>query len=271
MRTLPLLALALAMLPLLAAAPVAAQGVVIPLRCERAYPADGSLPRIPIDSVRMWATLERGSAVTSVDHRFHNGLGGAVDAAFFFPLPADATLNRVSVYLDGALDQYGAWSGPDESRWIAAGIVRDQPEAGLGACAGTALVHVPVRIPAGATRRLQVIYTQPLRVENGTHTYRYPLSAGGAAARAGHVTLGATVTTEAGFRGLRSPSHAVQVEWGTEAGRCRPEAACGFTNVPSRRVKVIRLTPAPGDWARDFELIFTPADAEVERRSVSIP
>lgn len=267
MRTLPLLALPLIMLPLLAAAPAAAQGIVIPLRCEHTCPADG-LPRIAINSVRMWATLERGTALTSVDHRFHNALPGAVDAAFFFPLPADATINSVSVYLDGTLDQYNEWSGPDESRWIAAGIVRDRPDAGLGAYTGTALVHVPVRLPAGATRRLQIVYRQPLRAENGTFTYRYPLSAG--AVPAGHLSLGTTVKTETGFRDLRSPSHAVRIEWGTEAGRCRPEAACGFTNVPSRRVKVVRLTPAPGDWTRDFELIYTAADAGAERRSVSI-
>jgi hypothetical protein len=271
MRTLPLLALLS-----LAAAPAAAQGIVIPLRCDRECPANGSLPRISVDSVRMWATLERGSATTHVDHRFHNELAGAVDAAFFFPLPADATISSVSVYRDGTLDQYNEWSGPDESRWIAEGIARGRDGSGRDASrlegyAGRALVHVAVRLPAGAAGRLQIIYRQPIQAENGLHTYRYPLSAGGEAARAGHVALGATVRTETGFRDLRSPSHAVQVEWGTELGRCPPQSACGTTSVPSQRVKVIRLTPAPGDWTRDFELVYTAADAAGERRSASHP
>lgn len=265
MRTLPLLALLLA-----AAAPAAGQGIVIPLRCEGACPADGTLPRIAVDSVEMWATVERGAATTHVEHHFHVP-AGAADAAFFVPLPADATITGVSVYLEGTLVRYNEASGPDVSRWIVEGIVRDRPDAGLGAYAGAPLVHVPLLAGAAGPYRVQVSYVQPLRTENGTLTYRYPLSAGGAAARAGQVTLGATVRTEAGFRDLRSPSHAVDVTWGTEAGRCRPQAACGFTSVPSRRVRIVRAAPGPGDRARDFELVYTPAEAGDARRSVSVP
>ncbi|HST59768.1 MAG TPA: hypothetical protein VLK84_13785 [Longimicrobium sp.] len=271
MRTLPLLALPLIMLPLLAAAPAAAQGIVVPVRCDRECPANGSLPGIAMDSVDVWVTVDRGVAVTRVDHRFSNVLHGAVESAFFFPLPVDATIRSVWVYMDGELEQYNRWSGPDESRWIAEGIVRHQPDAGLGAYAGTALMHVPVRLSARGTGRVQISYAQPVIAENGTFTYRYPLAAGREAARAGHLALGATVKTETGFRDLRSPSHAVQVEWGTELGRCPPQSACGSMSVPSRRVKTIRLTPAPGDWRRDFELVYTAADSAAERRNASHP
>jgi hypothetical protein len=266
MRTLPLLALLV-----LAAAPAGAQGIVIPLRCDRECPANGSLPRIGVDSVEVWATVERGVATTRVEHQFHNVLHSAVEAAFFFPLPAGATIRTVSVYDGQELDRYDEWTGPDESRWIAEGIVRGRLDSGLEGYAGAELVHVPVRLSARGSGRVKISYTQPMVAENGTFTYRYPLATGGEAARAGHVTLGATVETEAGFRDLRSPSHAVRVEWGTEAGRCRPEAACGYTNVSSRRVKVVRLTPGPGDRARDFEIAWTAAEPDGARRSVSIP
>ncbi|HST59769.1 MAG TPA: VIT domain-containing protein [Longimicrobium sp.] len=264
MRTVSLLALLA-----LAAAPAAAQGIVIPLRCERACPADGALPRMAADSVEVWAAVYPGVAITHVDHHFHTE--DALDAAFFFPLPADANVYGVSVSFDGGDDQHLPWSDAGESRRIVEGIVRERPDAGLGAYAGTALMHVPVHIPAGGAHRVQISYAQPMTARGGTFTYRYPLAAGGTAAHAGHVTFGATVTTETGFRDLRSPSHTVEVEWGTEAGPCRPEAACGFTDVPSRRVKIVLFTPGPGDRARDFELVFTPADSEVERRNVSIP
>ncbi|HYW14513.1 MAG TPA: VIT domain-containing protein [Longimicrobium sp.] len=269
MRTLPLLALLS-----LAAAPAAAQGVVIPLRCDRECPANGTLPRMAVDSVKVWATVDGGVATTRVEHQFHNVLGGTVEAAFFFPLPVDATISSVSVYVDGKLEEYNRWSGPDESRWIAEGLVRWQEafgleEGGLEEYAGTALVHIPLRLAARSAGRVQISYRQPVVAENGTFTYRYPLSAG--AVPAGHLTLGATVKTETGFRDLRSPSHAVQVEWGTELRRCPPTAACGYTSGPSQRVKTIRLTPAPGDWTRDFEIVYTPADAADERRSASHP
>lgn len=266
MRTLPLLALLV-----LAAAPATAQGIVISIRCDHECPANGTLPRIAADSVQVSASVDRGVAITHVDHHFHNALAGEVDAAFFFPLPADAEVYGVSVFLDGRLEQYQRWSGPDESRWIVAGIAREWPDAGLGAYAGAPLVHVPVRVPAEGSHRVQISYAQPMLAENGTFTYRYPLSAGGGAAPAGRLTLHATVRTEAGFRDLRSPSHAVRVEWGTEAGRCRPEAACGSTAVGSSRVKIVHFAAGPGDRARDFELVYTPAEPDGQGRSASFP
>ncbi|HYW14512.1 MAG TPA: hypothetical protein VE871_21270 [Longimicrobium sp.] len=264
MRTLPLLALLA-----LAAAPVAAQGIVIPLRCERACAADGTPPRIAADRVEVWAAVYRGVAITHVDHHFHTV--GAVEGAFFFPLPADADVYGVSLYLDGGDEQHQPWSDPGESQRMVDAIIRERPDAGLAPYRGAALVHVPVRVPAAGAHRVQISYAQPMTAHDGTFTYRYPLAAGGAAARAGHMTFGATVTTETGFRDLRSPTHAVDVEWGTEAGRCRPEAACGSTTVGSQRVKIIRFTPSPGDRARDFELVYTPADSATARRNVSSP
>jgi hypothetical protein len=264
MRTLPLLAFLA-----LAAAPVAAQGIVIPPRCERGCAADGSLPHIAADSVEVWAAVYRGVAITHVDHHFHTD--GAVEGAFFFPLPADADVYGVSISVDGGGERHPPWSSPAESRRMVDAIIRERPDAGLAAYRGTALVHVPVRVTAGGAHRVQISYAQPMTAHDGTFTYRYPLSAGGAAARAGQVTFGATVTTETGFRDLRSPSHAVHVEWGTESGPCRPQAACGSTSVGSRRVKIVRFTPSPGDRARDFELVFTPADSAAARRNASNP
>lgn len=253
----------------LASAPCAAQGVVVPVRCHGECPPPNGLPRtFALDTVQAWAHVERGGqARTSVDHLFRNETADTVDAAFFFPLPADATVFQVSVvdalkpaHDRGALLLYNEWSRPDESRWIMDGLIRERRVTGMRAYAGQVLVHVPVRaIPPGGARQLQIQYTQPLRAEGRAVAYRYPLSTGAAAAPIGHLTLGMEVKTEAGFIELRSPSHAVDVEWGTESAPCPPRFRCGSRGVASERVRVVRLQPGSDVRERDFELVYTPA------------
>lgn len=259
MRPIPLLSL----LVLAAAAPAAGQGIVIPVRCQGECPADILPGTLALDTVQAWAYLKGAESITYVDHVFRNTTGRTIDAALFFPLPADATIHSVSVYdpgvpahVTGHLLQYNEWSEPAESRRMAEEIVAGRPDSGLRAYAGMQVVHAPVSaIPAHASRRLQIAYTQPLRVEGGAVTWRYPLSAGAAI---GDLTLGVEVTTEHGFRDLGSPSHAVDVSLGTESAPCPPRMRCGTRGVPSDRVKVVRLLNGHDMRARDFELVYTP-------------
>jgi Vault protein inter-alpha-trypsin domain len=274
MRIIPLLTLLT-----LAAAPGAAQGIVVPLRCHGTCPAD-RLPRtFALDTVKAWAHLEHGVARTAVDHVFRNETADTVDAAFFFPLPADAVVSRVAVHdadrpahEANRLLQYNEWSRPDESRWILEGLMREGRGAVLREYADAVLLHVAVRdVPPGGTRELQIQYTQPLRMEGGAIAYRYPLSVGASASPIGHLRLGMEVRTEAGFRDIRSTSHAVDMQLGSEPGPCAPRERCGTRGYPSHRRKVVRLLPAPGDRRRDFEVVYTPEEATGERRSASIP
>ena len=269
----------LALFSLVSAAPAAAQGIVVPVRCTAECPARSLPSSLAMDSVHAWAYLEGAAATTYVTHVFRNGTGETMDAALFFPLPADAVIQRITVVdadmpaHDGnSLLLYNQWSGPDESRWIAEGIVRDRPDSGLRAYAGVPLVHVAVRaIPAGGARHVQVGYTQPLRAQDGAVSFRYPLSTGAAAAPIGHLTLGLEVKSEYGFRELASPSHAVQVSLGMESAPCPPAYRCGSRGVPTERIKVVRLQEGRDVRARDFEVVYTLADAADARWGVSAP
>ena len=279
MRIIPILALLS-----LASVPCAAQGIVVPVRCQGECPPPDGLPHtFALDTVKAWASVERGGqARTSADHVFRNETAGTVDAAFFFPLPADATVYEVTVidalkpaHDNTALLQYNEWSLPDESRWIMDGLIRDRQVTALRAYAGQVLVHVPVRaIPPGGARYLQIQYTQPLRAEGGAITYRYPLSTGAAAAPVGHLTLGMEVETEAGFVELRSPSHVVDVQWGSESAPCPPRFRCGYRGVASERKRVVRLQPADDVRERDFVVVYTPVASRGEperRRTARVP
>ncbi|HEX6041228.1 hypothetical protein [Longimicrobium sp.] len=266
-------------LPLLfAALPAASQGVVVPVRCHGAC-ADRLPPTLAVDSVLAWANLDSARAATSATLAFGNDGRDTLDAALFFPLPADATVYSVSVtdadrpaHDRNALLAYNDWNRPDESRWIAEGLARDRRIPGLREYARTRIVHVPVPdIPPGGRRRVQVQYSQPLRRDDGRVAYRYPLAAGAEVAPIGHLRLGMTIRTPAGFHDIASPSHAVDVAWGTESAPCPPEAACGTRGVPSERVRVVTLEDGGNVRRRDFEVIYTPREPTPENRNASDP
>jgi hypothetical protein len=253
----------LALLVMAAAAPAAGQGIVIPIHCPGECPANDLPGTLALDSVQAWAYLKDAESTIYVDHVFRNTIGYTIDAAVFFPLPADAAIQSVYVYDPGvpahdpaALLQYNEWSEPAEARRIAEEMIAGRPDSGLRTYAGMQLVHVPLSaIPANASRRVQIAYTQPLRAEGGAVSWRYPLSAGAAI---GDLTLGMEVTTEHGFRDLGSPSHAVDVSLGIESAPCPLRMRCGTRGVPSNRVKVVRLLNGDDVRARDFELVYTP-------------
>jgi hypothetical protein len=242
----------LALLVLAAPAPAAAQGIVMPVRCQGAC-------TLTLDSVDVWANLERGRAVAYVDHVIRNATADTVEGAFFFPLPADAEVDRVWVRAGSDLELYNEWTRPEEARWMLDALARERPRAGLQAYSGKRVVHVRVPpIPPGGVKHLQIGYTQPLRTERGAVTWRYPLSQAASVAPIGHLDLGMTIKTENGFADLRSPSHRVNVQWGMEPGPCAPRERCGTKGYSSHRVRVIRMEHAADVRRRDFELVYVP-------------
>jgi hypothetical protein len=246
----------LSLLSLAFAAPAAAQGIVLPLRCGEPCPRT-----LALDSVRVWTNVnERGGAVTYVDHVIRNASSRSVEAAFFFPIPEGAEIERAWVQ-DGPqrkLETYNEWTRPEESRLMLDSLARERPGAGLAAYARVRVMHVRIPpIAPGGVKHVQVGYSQTLPTERRHVAWRYPLSLGAAASPIGHLTLGMEVRTESGFSDLRSPSHRIDVQWGTEMGRCPPQSRCGYTSVPSRRRKVVRLEPSANARRRDFELVYT--------------
>ncbi|MBB4634324.1 hypothetical protein [Longimicrobium terrae] len=247
----------------LAAAPVAAQGVLISAGCERACPGGRSAPaRVPIDSVRVFATLRDTLAQTSVDHVFRNVAGEMLGADLFVPLPADATVLHVSVFDGVRTVQYDEFSAPEASRHRLDSLARARPGLRLPGYRGMTLIHVPVApIPAGGERRVQVRYHQPLAPRGGVMAYRFPLAAGGGRAPYGTLRMVLDVRTLAGFDDLAVLSHPASVSWGSEMARCPPTHACGYRGVPSTRVQIVRLDGGPETQARDLELRYTPSAA----------
>lgn len=248
---------------MLAAAPVAAQGVVISAGCERACPGGRRAPaRMRIDSVRVFAALRDTLAQTSVDHVFRNVAGEMLAADLFIPIPDDATILHVLVLDEDRATEYDEFSAPAASRRHLDSLARARPGLRLPVYRGMKVIHVPVApVPAGGERRVQVQYHQPLAPRPGVMAYRFPLAAGGGRAPYGTLRMLLEVRTLAGFDDLAVLSHPASLSWGSEMARCPPTHACGYRGVPSTRVRIVRLEGGPETQARDFELRYTPSAA----------
>jgi hypothetical protein len=253
--------LLLPLLALSAAAPAASQAVLVPLRCTGDCPAPGRLPRaVPSDTTSLSTVLSRGQAKTAVHLAFRNDTDGVVDGALFLPLPTDAIVTSVAVNpLGGRITQYGDWSRDEESRWVLEGVLRDRPSAGLRAHRGARVLHAPILdIPARTVMQVTVHYHQPLRETDGNVAYAYPLWVGGDAPAPGPFRAMVTVESEAGFRAFSSPSHELDVRWGTEPVRCPCGSRCGTTGAESHRIKHVRASGSGRDGRRQaFELVYT--------------
>ncbi len=253
--------LLLPLLALSAAAPAASQAILVPLRCTGDCPPPGRLPRaVPSDTTGLSAVLRRGNAQTVVHLAFRNDTDGVVDGALFLPLLADAIVTTVSVNpRGGQVSQYGDWSRDEESRWVLEGILRDRPSAALRAYRGTRVLHAPILdIPARTVMQVAVHYHQPLRESGGSVAYTFPLSVGGDAPSATPFAARVTVESEAGFRAFSSPSHELDVRWGSESVRCPCNARCGWTGAESHRIKHAGASGGGrGERRKEFRLVYT--------------
>jgi hypothetical protein len=258
MRPVPILALAAA---LAASVPSAAQGIAVAVSpgCSAPCPTIA----LPADSVTISALVQPSGSRTVVEHSIRNASGEPVDANFFLPVPADAQVGVIAVLDEVALLAYGNGDGPGPLADSVEAILHAHPHLPLRPLVGRRVVHVPLpEMASGATRRVQVIYSEPPRHQGARRVYTYPLAA---AADAPFARLAVTVEvrTEHGFRGeIAAPSHPVRVRDGSEPGPCHPQARCGTTNRPSRRIREIRLAAGPEAAAADFRIEYLPLDAD---------
>lgn len=259
MRILPFLLL----LPTVAV-PATAQGIAVAVACDGNCTSPGTLGRTLVaESVRISAHLDRGVARTYADHVIRNVSEDVVDAAFFVPVPRGATLFTVSVFEGERLERYNQWSTPEETRAVLDSVRRAWPNAGVDVLERYDLVHVRIpSIPARGTQGVQFGFTQPIPQDGAERVYDYPLDVGATRVPIGNLSFVMEIVTESGFEALSSPTHPVQVEFGTELGPCPPEARCGWTGVPSTRVKIVRYHAVGETRARHLQVRYTPTPAQ---------
>jgi Ca-activated chloride channel family protein len=238
-RVLLLLSICLALSSL-----AAAQGVIVPGPCRRCGPPiteiPGRLPRsLPVKSIKIDTKISSQVATTHVEQIFRNDTPYVLEGTYFFPIPESASIAEFAIW-DGDKRLVGEVRSREEARRIYDEIVRRQRDPGLLEYAGKDLFQASIfPIPGNSEKKLELTYTQVVRAEAGTVSYRYPLGTGHQLAQIGSVAGHIEVESNDPLRNIYSPTHAIEVKRDGD------------------RRSVVSFETESGKEPQDFQLFYT--------------
>jgi Ca-activated chloride channel family protein len=221
----------LIMLTLGVAAMASAQGMIVPGPCRRCPtpPRPGTLPRaLPVKSININTKIAGQVATTHVEQIFRNDSDAVLEGTYLFPIPEAASIVEFAIW-DGDRKLVGEVRSREEARRIYDEIVRRQRDPGLLEYAGKDLFQASIYpIPAHSDKKLELTYTQVLKAESGTVSYRYPLGTGHNLAQIGDVSGRVEIDGKEPVRNVYSPSHQIDLaQHGSRNARLSFEAKAG--------------------------------------------
>src|SRR5688572_19311168 len=174
-----------------------AQGVIVPGRCHRCPTPPireippAALPRsLPVKSIKIDTRISSQVATTHVEQVFRNDTNFTLEGTYFFPIPEAASISEFAIW-EGNQRLVGEVRSREEARRIYDEIVRRQRDPGLLEYAGKDLFQASIfPILPHSDKKLEITYTQVVRAEGGTVSYRYPLGTGRQLAQIGTVEIG---------------------------------------------------------------------------------
>jgi Ca-activated chloride channel family protein len=191
-----------------------AQGVIVPGPCERCprSPRPVNLPpALPIKSIKIETKINAQVATTHVEQIFRNDTDATLEGTYFFPIPEAASISEFAIW-DGDRRLVGEVRSREEARRIYDEIVRRKRDPGLLEYAGKDLFQASIfPIPPHSDKKLELTYTQVLRAESGTVSYRYPLGTGHNTQQIGLVSARVEIESRDPLRNIYSPSHAIDI------------------------------------------------------------
>jgi Ca-activated chloride channel family protein len=216
---------------LAAAASASAQGVIVPRPCERCPrpPRPVTLPRaLPISSIKIETKISGQVATTHVEQVFRNETDATLEGTYLFPIPESASISEFAIW-DGNRRLVGEVRSREEARRIYDEIVRRQRDPGLLEYAGKDLFQASIfPIPPRSDKKLEITYTQVLRAESGTVSYRYPLGTGRNLQSIGLVSGRVELEGREPIRNIYSPSHQIDLaHHGSRTARLSFESQAG--------------------------------------------
>ena len=168
---------------------------------------------LKIDYHHVDVTVEDQIAHTSIDLEFVNEGNGLAEGTFIFPLPADAAVDQLVMYINDQPIEARILDAT-EARSIYDAIVRQYRDPALLEYIGTQAVQANVfPIPPGESRRIQLSYTQALQVDNGLIHYLYPLDVTHIMSRRPIESMSISVQVEGqdAISTIYSPSHQIAI------------------------------------------------------------
>lgn len=140
---------------------------------------NGKDSAIFIKSHEVNVVINNGFARTEVDQVFTNSSGNDLEAIYSFPLPRQASLSELSLWIDGS-----EVTGEVMEKKRAREVYEDQKAAGNTAALsekdGYKTFNVAVSpVKAQQDTRVRLVYYQPLDIDLNVGRYVYPLAEGG--------------------------------------------------------------------------------------------
>jgi Ca-activated chloride channel family protein len=219
------------------------QGVIVPGPCRHCpdRPVQPiTLPRaLPIKSIKIDTKISSQVATTHVEQVFRNETGATLEGTYFFPIPESASVAEFAIW-DGDRRLVGEVRTREEARRIYDEIVRRQRDPGLLEYAGKDLFQASIfPILPHSDKKLEITYTQVVRAEGGTVSYRYPLGTGRQLTQIGSVAGRVEVEGKEPVRNIYSPTHAIDVKHSSD------------------RRSIVSFESESGKEPQDFQLFYT--------------
>ena len=194
-----------------------AQGIIVPGPCRRCpevpRPIPIPLPRaLPIKSIKIDTKISSQVATTHVEQVFRNNTAATLEGTYLFPIPESASIAEFAIW-DGDRRLVGEVRTREEARRIYDEIVRRQRDPGLLEYAGKDLFQASIfPILPHSDKKLEITYTQVVRAEGGTVSYRYPLGVGRQLTQIDSVAGRIEVESKEPLRNVYSPTHTINVK-----------------------------------------------------------
>lgn len=160
-----------------------AQGIIFPRPCPRPIihcPMPPQIPQEPlkVKSIHISTKINEQVATTHIEQIFRNDSPYTVEGLYFFPLADDVSITEFAMW-DGNKRLTGEVRRKEDARHIYNDIVRSRKDPALLEYVGRNLFQASIfPIPPHSNKKIELTYTQVLKIEGGAVSFKYPLGTG---------------------------------------------------------------------------------------------
>ncbi len=199
---------------------------------------------VVIEEYRVETTIEESIATTRITQILRNDGRGTAEGEFLHPIPADAAVTGLTLWIDGEAVTGELLDG-EAARLTYQEIVRRTLDPALLEFVDDGLLRLSVfPIPAGDTRKVEIEYRQVLPNDGGLVRYRQAMGREHTNVEIERIVARIEIVESDGLKTIHSPTHSIAVD-----RQGATSAIVGFE--------------ATGDQASDFALYYSTDDGPV--------